>query len=47
MGSEKARKWLKRACAAFLFAQGEGWDVVRKLLNLQERDELWLERWRS
>lgn len=42
-----SRQWLKRACAAFLFAGGEGWDLTRKMLNLSEADELWLERWRS
>lgn len=47
LASEKSRRWLKRACAAFLFALGEGWDVARKQLNLRESDELWLERFRS
>ena len=40
-------KWHKRSIAAFMFAGGEGWDTVRNLLNLTNKDELWLERWRS
>jgi len=43
--TDAASVWRRRGLAAALHAFGEGWLNIRKRMDLQPDEEMWLHRW--